>query len=127
MNKLKKAFCYQKMFWPFSVWINCSGDHKNFANSRPSASNFKSFTWSLGQFFSHSRSEQFWKQKNITLLSVFRWEQFFKGLTGCLNNLLLDPFTTLICSLFSTIIPDYQNSPLIRPHLATINSNVIFI
>ena len=61
-------------------------------------------------------------------VSVVRdWEQFFKGLTGCLNNLLLDPFTTLICSLFSTIIPDYQNSPLIRPHLATINSDVIFI
>ena len=32
------------MFWPFTVWINCSSDLKSFANSRPSASNFKSFS-----------------------------------------------------------------------------------
>ena len=39
------------MFWPFTVWINCSSDLKIFANSRPSASNFKSFSRSLEQFF----------------------------------------------------------------------------
>ena len=31
------------MFWPFTAWINCSSDLKNFENSRPSASNFRSF------------------------------------------------------------------------------------
>ena len=31
--------------------INCTGDLKNFANSRPSASNFKRFSRSLEQFF----------------------------------------------------------------------------
>ena len=46
------------MFWPFSVWINCSGDHKNFVNSHSSASNFKSFSQSLENFFSHSRSKR---------------------------------------------------------------------
>ena len=50
-EQVKKAFCYQKLFWPFTVWINCSSDLKNFANSRPSASNFKSFSRSLEQFF----------------------------------------------------------------------------
>ena len=50
-EQVKKAFCYQKLFWPFIVWINCSSDLKNFANSRPSASNFKSFSWSLEHFF----------------------------------------------------------------------------
>ena len=50
-EQVKKAFCYQKLFWPFTVWINCSSDLKNFANSRPSASNFKSFSGSLEQFF----------------------------------------------------------------------------
>ena len=50
-EQVKKAFCHQKLFWPFTVWINCSSDLKNFANSRPSASNFKSFSWSLEQFF----------------------------------------------------------------------------
>ena len=38
-EQVKKAFCYQKMFWPFTV-----------ANSRPSAFNFKSFSQSLDQF-----------------------------------------------------------------------------
>ena len=47
-----------------SVTKNCS-DLKNFANLWPSASNFKSFSRSLEQFFSHSRSEQFWQQNTI--------------------------------------------------------------
>ena len=51
MRKVKRAFCYQKLFWPFTVWINCSSDLKNYVNSRPPASNFKSFSWSLEQFF----------------------------------------------------------------------------
>ena len=42
-EQVKKAFCYQKLFWPFTAWINCSSDLKNFENSLPSASNFKSF------------------------------------------------------------------------------------
>ena len=33
------------------VWINCSSDLKIFANSQPSASNFKSFSRSLEHFF----------------------------------------------------------------------------
>ena len=39
------------MFWPFTVWINCFSDLKTISNSRPSASNFKSFSLSLEQFF----------------------------------------------------------------------------
>ena len=50
-EQVKKAFCYQKLFWPFTVWINCSSDLNFFFNSRPSASNFKSFSQSLEQFF----------------------------------------------------------------------------
>jgi len=50
-EQVKKAFRYQKLFWPFTVWINCSSDIKNFENSRLSASNFKSFSRSLEQFF----------------------------------------------------------------------------
>jgi hypothetical protein len=45
-EQVKKAFCYQKLFWPFTIRINCS-----------SALNF--FSWLLQQF-SHSKSEQFW-------------------------------------------------------------------
>ena len=38
------------MFWPFTVLINCSSNLKLFANSQPSASNFKSFSQSLEYF-----------------------------------------------------------------------------
>ena len=50
-EQVKKAFCYQKLFWPFTVWINYSSNLKNLANSRPSALNFKSFSRSLKQLF----------------------------------------------------------------------------
>ena len=50
-EQVKKAFCYQKLFWPFTAWINCSSDLKYFANSRLSAYNFKIFTRSVEQFF----------------------------------------------------------------------------
>ena len=39
------------MFWSFTVWISCSSDLKNFANSWLSASDFKSFSRSPEQFF----------------------------------------------------------------------------
>ena len=50
-EQVKKVFFYQKLFWPFTAWINCSSDLKTFANSWPSASNFKSFSILLEQFF----------------------------------------------------------------------------
>ena len=50
-EQVKKSFCYKKLFWPFTVCINCSRDLKIFANSQPSASNFKFFSRSLEQFF----------------------------------------------------------------------------
>ena len=50
-EQIKNAFCYQKLFWPFTVQTNCSSDLKSLANSGPSASNFKKISWSLEQFF----------------------------------------------------------------------------
>ena len=50
-EQVKKAFCYQKLFWPFTVWINCSSDLKFFENSRLSALSFLSFSHLLEQFF----------------------------------------------------------------------------
>ena len=47
-EQVMKAFCYQKLFWPFTVvWTNCTSDLKILANSWPSATNFKSFSRSL--------------------------------------------------------------------------------
>ena len=50
-NNLKNIL-FQKLFWPFTVWIDCSTDLKIFANSRPSVSNIN--------FFSRRRLKQFW-------------------------------------------------------------------
>ena len=50
-EQVKKAFCYQKLFWPLTVLTICSSDLKIFANSWHSASNFKSFSRSLEHFF----------------------------------------------------------------------------
>ena len=33
-RKKLKAFCYQKLFWPFTIWINCSSDQKFFLITR---------------------------------------------------------------------------------------------
>ena len=58
-----------KLFWP-TVRKNCSSDLKHFVTSWPSASNSKTFSWSLKPIqnfwnhfrtiFSQCRSKQFW-------------------------------------------------------------------
>ena len=50
-----------KLFWP-TVWINFSSDLKIFANSRPSVSNFKSFSRSLEEFILTVGQNNFGKQ-----------------------------------------------------------------
>ena len=49
-EQVKKAFCYQKLFWPFTFQTICSIDII-FANSRPSTLHFKIFSQLLEQFF----------------------------------------------------------------------------
>ena len=50
-EQVKKAFCYHRLFWPFTVWINCSSDLNTFENSQPSVLNFQRFSRSLRHFF----------------------------------------------------------------------------
>ena len=45
-EQVKNVFCYQKLFWPFTVRINCLKDLKKIANF-----SLKSFSWSLEYFF----------------------------------------------------------------------------
>ena len=71
-EQVKKAFCYQKLFWSFTVWINCFSDLKNFANSRPTALNFKSFSRSLEQFFLTVGQNNFGNK--IPLLTRCSWK-----------------------------------------------------
>ena len=61
--QVKKEFCYQKLFWHFTVWINCSSDLKTFENSWPSASNLKFFSWLLEHFFFTICKKSFGKTK----------------------------------------------------------------
>ena len=49
-NKLKKYTVTKNCLTLLTIWLNCPSDLKNFANSRPSALNFKSFSRSLEQF-----------------------------------------------------------------------------
>ena len=44
-------FCYLKLFWPFTVWINCSSDLKNFAKFSAFSLEFQKLSRSLEQFF----------------------------------------------------------------------------
>ena len=76
---VKKAFCYQKLFWPFIVWINCSSDLKNFANSWPSASIFKSFPQSLEHLFLTVGQNNFGNK--IPLSSIISRSQYSCPLT----------------------------------------------
>ena len=89
-EQVKNAFCYQKLFLPFTVWIDCSSDLKNFVNSQPSASNFKSFSRSQEQFFLTADQNNFGNKIPFTL--------FLKVWTFFLNP-LFPHFFFYFCSI----------------------------
>ena len=67
-DHVKKVFCFKNCFY---IWINCPGDLKNLANSRPSASNSKKFFSFTRTIFSPSRSEPFWKQNLLSKIGTY--------------------------------------------------------
>ena len=83
----KKAFCYQKLLWPFTVWINWSSDLKNFVNSRAPTWNFKSFSQSLEQFFLTLGQNNFGNKIPLFWYQTSLWE-------------VLEVESYLICSWF---------------------------
>ena len=97
-EQVKKAFCYQKLFGPLTVWINCSSDLKIFANSWPSALNFKRFSRSLEHFFLTVGQNNFGNK--IPFISckthlVFVLCQSTKTLKDAILNLGVDLFLEL--------------------------------
>ena len=52
-EEVKKALGYQKLFWPSSIWMNCSSDLKNFAFSIE----FQKFFSITRTIFSHSKGQ----------------------------------------------------------------------
>ena len=85
---------FQKLFWPFPVWINCPSDLKNFANSCPSASNCKSFSRSLEQFFLTIGQNNF---GNKITFPTFLWP-IWKCYLSYLNYQVLDLHHVLLVS-----------------------------
>ena len=69
----------QKLFWPYlTVWINCSCDLKNFADSRPSALNFKRFSQSLEHFFLTVGQNNFGNKIPFQFAELSGWwQQYF--------------------------------------------------
>jgi hypothetical protein len=74
------------LFRPFTVWINCSSDLKSFANSRPSASNFKFFSQSLEQFFLTVYQNNFGKKIPFLLCTKSNLNYSFKSMNNISNS-----------------------------------------
>ena len=90
-NVQEQAFSYQKLFWPITVGTNRSSDLKIFANSRPSASNFKSFSRTLEHFFLKVGQNSFGNK-----IPFFLPEMGFVGVKHNFCQYL--PQTTIVCS-----------------------------
>ena len=64
-EKVNKAFCYQKLIWPFAVWIIVLVIEKKNWNLRLKAENLQKNVSAIRTIFSHRRSEQLWQQNII--------------------------------------------------------------
>ena len=110
-EQVKKAFCYQKLFWPFTVWINCSSDLKNFANSRPSASNFQSFSQSLEQFFLIVGQNNFGNKIPIPCLKLWPiCNCFVWKVVGSTCHVSINEVTTALKPYFFFRVPNNHSS-----------------
>ena len=86
-EQVKKVFCYQKLFWPFTaVWINCPSDLNNLVNSWPSASNFKSFSWSQEYFFLTVGQDNFGNKIPFSLKLIFFLKRFSLEGAHCIKS-----------------------------------------
>ena len=60
-EQVKKAFCYQKLFWTFTVWTNCSSDWENLLKVETEGQEFAKFLRSLEQFIQAVKGQNnFW-------------------------------------------------------------------
>ena len=84
-EQVKKAFCYQKLFWPFTVWINYFSDRQNFCKFSLEFQTFFSITrtifLNLGQnnvgnkilffyFLCHFSGRQLWSANSGVPYSI---------------------------------------------------------
>ena len=80
----------EKLFWPFTVWIDYSTDLKIFAKFSAFSLEFRKFFSLTRTIFSHSRSGQFWKQNTIFLANhIHDWGMcYFKSDFRKLNQIM---------------------------------------
>ena len=107
-EQVKKTICYQKLFWPFTVWTNRFSDLKHFANSRPSASNFKKKSRSLEQFFLTVGHNNFGKKNTISNFSCrfLNHNYFWIIIVLDLRN-LKEQVKKVFCYKIGNKIPDF--------------------
>ena len=116
-EQVRKAFCYQTLFWPFNVWLNCTSDLKDFENSRPSVSNFKSFSRSLEQYHSHSIVQNNFGHKiPILVVCVFKnilaslCQPFDQEFPTSEDDRVATLDYTLLVKNFTALLEDFQVS-----------------
>ena len=76
-NELKSILLPKIVLTLHCLKIKSSSDLKNFANSRPSASNFKSFSRSLEQFFLTVGQNNFGNKISLLFPLIFRCHLLF--------------------------------------------------
>ena len=72
-EQVKKAFCYQKLFWLFTVWINCSSDRKILLKSEAEGREFAKVLRSLEQFFLTVGQNNFGNKIPFFLIIIIQW------------------------------------------------------
>ena len=122
-EQVKKAFCYQKLFWPFTVWINCCSDLKNFADSRPSASNFKRFSQSLEQFFLKVGQNNFGNKIPFANL-VPPWKLRSYGKSKCRLRILVCIFLNWLFFQLKKIKTSFMDTPIQSWHTLARGGNI---
>ena len=118
LQEVKKAFSYQKLFWPFTFWINFSSDLKIFENSQPSALKFKGFSRSLEQFFRKVGQNNFVNKIPfflITKFSYFKWPRKIKCAVKKKLNRILTTFSWKGCEILGMLPVTYVDSPKTFP------------
>jgi hypothetical protein len=60
-EQVKKTLCYQKLFWPFTVWISCSSDREKLLKFKAEGRECAKFLRSLEQFIQTVKGQNnFW-------------------------------------------------------------------
>ena len=121
-EQVKKAFFYQKLFWPFTVQTNCSSDLKFFTNSRPSTLNFKIYSRSLEQLFLTVGQNNFGNFRYRDLSLKFLKKRVDMGVWFLLNNLIGTHFFWFELHWFPKTLSKKAQIRLSKLHPTKLNS-----